>query len=166
MAHSLLIQAEPLAPPPLLAPAPLHQPGQYHLLHIRKAGAEDLGQNPLGRLQLLAPGIYGGPCWPGPPPAPPGPSHESRGGLACQLLRDASPLAQPSSLNIIEAEHSVGELGHGFQVPVQYRGVQGDVPERPASGSGHRIYRYSCHRLEENVYHCTILATTSLHSLP
>ena len=29
-------------------------------------------------------------------------------------------------MHVIEAEDPVGELGHGFQVPVQYRGVQED----------------------------------------
>jgi hypothetical protein len=53
------------------------------------------------------------------------------GGLACHLLRDASTLPQPElSLHIIEAEDPVGELGHGFQVPVQYRDVQEDAPPR------------------------------------
>ena len=31
-------------------------------------------------------------------------------------------------LHIIEAEDPVGELGHGIQVPVQYRGVKEDAP--------------------------------------
>jgi len=47
-------------------------------------------------------------------------------GLACHLLRDASTLPQPCSLHVIEAEDPVGMLDHGFQVPVQYGGVQED----------------------------------------
>jgi len=52
----------------------------------------------------------------------------TRDGLACQLLRDASPLAVGLPPHIIEAEDPVGELGHGFQVPVQYGGVKEDAP--------------------------------------
>ena len=37
-----------------------------------------------------------------------GPSHESRGGLACHFLRDASTLAVGLPLHIIEAEDPVG----------------------------------------------------------
>jgi hypothetical protein len=51
----------------LLLPAPLLQPQPYHLLDIRGPGAEDLSQDLLGGLQLLAPGVYGGPWCPGPP---------------------------------------------------------------------------------------------------
>ena len=58
-------------------------------------------------------------------------SHESRGGLACHFLRDASTLAVGLPLHIIEAEDPVGELGHGFKVPVQYSGVQEDGRLRP-----------------------------------
>jgi hypothetical protein len=48
------------------------------------------------------------------------------GGLACQLLRDASTMPQPDLLHVIEAEDPVGILGHGFRVPVQCGGVQVD----------------------------------------
>jgi hypothetical protein len=70
----------------------------------------------------------GGPRYPGPLSVPPGPSHESRGGLACSLLRDASTLAVGLPVHIIEAESPVGGRGHGFQVPVQYGGVKEDAP--------------------------------------
>jgi len=42
------------------------------------------------------------------------------------LPRDASALVQPISLQNIEAEDPVGELGHCIRVPVQCRGVQED----------------------------------------
>jgi len=61
----------------------------------------------------------------------------TRDGLACHLHRDAFALAQPRSLRVIGAEDP-GRRGHGFQVPVQYSGVQEDAPERPASGPGQR----------------------------
>jgi len=71
-----------------------------------------------------------------------GPSHENRGGLACQLLRDSSALAVGLPLHVIEAEDP-GRRGHGFQVPVQYGGVKEDAPERPASWPGQRGPPYS-----------------------
>jgi len=48
------------------------------------------------------------------------------GGLACHLPRDPFAAARSRSLHILEAEDPVGELGHRFQVPVQYGGVQED----------------------------------------
>jgi hypothetical protein len=33
-------------------------------------------------------------------------------------------------MHVLEAEDPVGELGHGFNVPVQCRGVQEDAPRR------------------------------------
>ena len=55
--------SESLKAASLRAPAPLLQPGQYHLFRVGGPGAEDLGQDLLGRLQLLAPGVYGGGPW-------------------------------------------------------------------------------------------------------
>ena len=63
----------------------------------------------------------------------------TRDGLACQLLRDASPLAVGLPLHVTEAEdQGTASSGLCFQVPVQCRGVKEDAPERPASWPGQR----------------------------
>jgi hypothetical protein len=66
-----------------------------------------------------------------------GPSHESRGGLACNLLRDASTLAVGLPLHVIEAEGPVGAAmaSRCRSNTGAYRRMH---PERPASGPGQR----------------------------
>jgi hypothetical protein len=75
-ARHLFSRAEHLRPTLLFTPASLLQPQPDHILYVGRPGAEDLGQDLLGCLQLLAPGVYDRTWLPGPLSAPPGPPHE------------------------------------------------------------------------------------------
>jgi len=76
----------------MLMPAPLLQPQPYHLLHVGGPGAEDLGQDLLGRLQLLAPGVCGWPLCAGPPALL---GHLMRTGVVWLVISSEMPLPWP-----------------------------------------------------------------------